>query len=50
MSSKIPVSIPFKRESVSEQRLFFFTKIKGEWVSIPFKRESVSEHKLIFKI
>ena len=37
------VSIPFKRESVSELETGFGT-IRHTRVSIPFKRESVSEH------
>ena len=36
------VSIPFKRESLSEQYLFY-SKGARTRVSIPFKRESVSE-------
>ena len=41
-SYRIFVSIPFKRESVSEQ-ILAMTAAEREIVSIPFKRESVSE-------
>ena len=38
------VSIPFKRESVSEQKTGGEPLKETKLVSIPFKRESVSEH------
>ena len=39
------VSIPFKRESISERRPTHWGSWRlGDWVSIPFKRESISEH------
>ena len=38
------VSIPFKRESVSQEKLTAHHSLKkGDFVSIPFKRESVSQ-------
>ena len=40
---KVGVSIPFKRESVSERNLKERQLLRSWSVSIPFKRESVSE-------
>ena len=38
-----PVSIPFKRDMLSEHGLRFFTTQEGIKVSIPFKRDMLSE-------
>ena len=43
---KYLVSIPFKRESISEHAKIETTPIKILQVSIPFKRESISEQPL----
>ena len=40
---KVKVSIPFKRESVSELKVVVPRLLDNSSVSIPFKRESVSE-------
>ena len=39
------VSIPFKRESLSKDRMIVISSNKGDTVSIPFKRESLSKGK-----
>ena len=42
---RLRVSIPFKRESVSERKMQTLGDLLRSEVSIPFKRESVSEPK-----
>ena len=40
------VSIPFKREGLSELALFVSLAVVGCGVSIPFKREGLSEQRI----
>ena len=44
MDGEVIVSIPFKRESISELTMIIHSAFLDALVSIPFKRESISEH------